>query len=268
MSKFKTVEEKSKEEKPKKKSPNPKGNQRTRVAKAGVSLEETKKRAIKEKANEENKKNQAYVKNQLEIIGQKFLENPEPFFEAKEKEIAKVIAKYGNLQVEDIENGVMNKKDYSIHITHHISKPIFNYLGQKTKYNSISLQASSDFYWERVVLPLNEKIYYIPMIQHYLGIIGISSDTFQRYIDSGDEQIRETCKIIIDKFIAYYQNNAMQKHISEIMTMFVLKTTFKQKENEQPIINNFHNTTITPNEKVNKLLRDYGKDAIIIETDD
>ena len=200
----------------------------------------------------------AEANKQFDIVTQKFIDNPKPFFEERENEIAEVIAKYGNLQNEDLENGVMTKKDYALQLTERLMKPLVpRYGSQVARHTALSLQLTNEFYWEKVVLPLSDKTDFIPNIYDYFSLLGISKQTFDKYQQNSTEEMRETCEMILDKFIGYYQRKGMKKECDTIMAMFTLKTTFGQRENDQPQIA-VVNVNNSPDEKISKYARQHG----------
>lgn len=232
---------------------------------SGRQKKENGKTEQKQKQVQENKKKKAEnninvveANKQLEIIAQKFIENPEPFFKERLKEVAKVIEKYGNLQNEDLENGIITKKDYSIQLSKHLIKPFIPNCGSVVqKHTPHSLKMVSDFYWNEIVLKANETTQFVPSIYHICKLLNISKSTLNNYANDGDEQMRETCEMIKDEFIEYYQQKGLTKELNDVMAMFVLKTSFGQRENDQPqiaVINNVAN----PQEKINKYVRQYG----------
>jgi hypothetical protein len=198
---------------------------------------------------------------QLGVVAQKFVENPQPFFEEREKEIAETIAKYGNIQNEDLENGIISKKDYALQLTVRLMKPLcLKYGSSIPKHTALSLQLTNEFYWEKVVLPLTETSDFIPNIYDYFSLLGISKQTFDKYQQNGTEEMRETCEMILDKFIGYYQRKGMKKECDTIMAMFTLKTTFRQRENDAPQVV-VANINTTAQERIDKYARQYGFDT-------
>ena len=194
---------------------------------------------------------------QLDIVAQKFVADPTPFFAEREKEIAEVIAKYGDLASEDLESGVMTKKDYSLIMAKNLIKPLIPRMGRTAQHTAFSLLMTSDFYWDKIVLPANEKTEYIPSIFDLFKLLSISQQTFIKYANNGDEDMREACEKIKDEFISYYQRRGMQKEIDVVMTIFVLKSSFGQRENDQPQIA-VVNVNNSPDEKISKYARQHG----------
>ena len=217
-----------------------------------VKTEPTKKEIAKEYNTEIEKANE-----QLDIVAQKFVADPTPFFAEREKEIAEVIEKYGNLANEDLENGIVAKKDYSLTLAKNLIKPLIPRKGRACQHTTLSLELTNEFYWNKIVLPANEKAEYIPSIFDLFKLLSISQQTFIKYANNGDEDTREACAKIKDEFIDYYQRKGLQKQCSEIMAMFVLKTTFGQRENDQPQIA-VVNVNNSPDEKISKYARQHG----------
>ena len=202
------------------------------------------------------------AKKQLDIITQKFIDNPQPFFDERKKEVAGVIERYGDLQSIDLENGIMAKKDYALNMTERLMKPLMTLPvnPNATKHTALSLKLTSDFYWEEIVLPLNQKIDFIPSIYDYFSLLGISKATFDKYSQVGTEDMRETCEMILDKFVGYYQRKGMKKECDTIMAMFTLKTTFRQRENDAPQVV-VANIQTSAQERISKYARQYGFDT-------
>lgn len=194
---------------------------------------------------------------QLDIVAQKFVANPQPFFAEREKEIAKIIEKYGDLQQADIEMGNLGKKDYSLAMAKNLIKPLIPRGGNATRHSALSLLMTNDFYWNKIVVPANEKTEYIPSLFDLFKLLSISQRTFVNYANNGEEEIQEACAKIKDEFIDYYQRKGLQKQCSEIMAMFVLKTTFGQRENDQAQIA-VVNVNNSPDEKISKYARQHG----------
>lgn len=217
-----------------------------------------KEKEIKKKEKAENNATIVEANKQLEVIAQKFIDNPQPFFEERLGEIAKVIEKYGDLQNEDLKNGEIKKKDYSIHLSKHLIKPIIPNTGSVVqKHTPHSLKMVSDFYWNEIVLKVNEKTQFVPSIYHICKLLNISMDTLRKYGNDGIEQMRETCAMIKDEFIEYYQQKGLTKELNDVMAMFVLKTSFGQRENDQPQIAVINNV-VSPQEKIDKYARQHG----------
>ncbi len=211
----------------------------------------------RQKEVKENNVSIAELNSQLDAVAQKFIENPQPFFEEREKEIAELIEKYGNLQSQDLENGTLTKKDYSLQLVKNLIKPFAYRIGMSKQHTAFSLQMTSDFYWQKIVIPANEKMEYIPSIFDLFKLLNISQRSFFKYAQTGDEDMREACEKIKDEFIDYYQRKGLKKECSEIMAMFVLKTTFGQRENDQPQIA-VVNVNNSPDEKIAKYARQNG----------
>lgn len=195
---------------------------------------------------------------QLEVVAQKFIDNPQPFLKQRVNEIAKVIETYGDLQAEDLQNGVTTKKDYSIHLSKHLIKPFIPSIGQTRKYTAQTIRAVADFYWDEIVLKTNEKVQFVPSIYHICKLLNISKSTLTDYANNGDAQMRETCEIIKDEFIEYYQQKGLTKELNDVMAIFVLKTSFGQRENDTPQINIANISTTTPQENIDKYARQHG----------
>lgn len=208
------------------------------------------------------KKNNDSIKElnrQLEVVFQKFIDNPQPFFEQREKEIAKVIEKYGDLKKASFEGeDILMKKDYAIQLSRHLTKPLIPSCGSVlAKHTPHSIKMVADWYWDNIVIKANETMQFIPSIYHLCKLLNISKDTFSQYLNNGNEQMRETCCMVRDEFVDYYQQKGLTKELNDVMAMFVLKTSFGQRENEAPQIA-VVNVNTSADEKIAKYARQNG----------
>lgn len=199
----------------------------------------------------------AEANRQVECIAKKFIENPEPFFEERKKVIASTIAKYGDLQQQDLENGIITKKDYSLRLVNAMCRPFIPRTGSFRSHTATTIMLTSDFYWQEIVLPLNDKGNFIPNIHHIMSLLCISHKTFLSYMAEGSEDLREACEMVRDRFIAYYQQRGMEKAVSEVLAMFVLKTSFQQRENEAPPVQ-VNQITISNDEVIRNFAKQHG----------
>ena len=88
-------------------------------------------------------------------------------------------------------------------------------------------------------------------------MLNISKSTLYKYASNGDEQMREVCEMIKDEFVDYYQQKGLTKELNDVMAMFVLKTSYGQRENDQPQIA-VVNVNNSPDEKISKYARQHG----------
>lgn len=201
---------------------------------------------------------------QLDVIAQKFIDNPEPFFKEREKEVEKIIIKYGDMESQDLDEGKLTKKDYAIQISKSITRPFLPRGSAPTKHTPQTLQATNDWYWKNIVLKVNETTRFIPSIYHVCKLLGISRSTFTNYANNGNDLMRETCEMIKDEFIEYYQQKGLTKELNDIMAMFVLKTSYGQRENDTPqiVVANINNSA---QETIDKYARQHGFEKWIEE---
>ena len=215
----------------------------------------------KAEVRDENNTLLSEANRQLDVVTQKFIDNPQPFFDERKKEIAEVIVQYGDLQSQDLEETGIAQRDYALLLTERLMKPFApRYGASATKHTALSLQLTNEFYWQEIVLKLADKMNFIPSIYDLFSLLGISKQTFDNYQRGGTEEMRETCEMILDKFVGYYQRKGMKKECDTIMAMFTLKTTFRQRENDVPQVV-VANINTTAQERIGKLARQYGFDT-------
>lgn len=110
------------------------------------------------------------------------------------------------------------------------------------KYNASHLQIASDYYWECVGEIQESGFTYVPTLQQFARLLNISMQTLKNYMNSPDEEMRETLLMIRDRFVDYYTSRGMSRQISEVMSIFMLKAEYNIRDNDVPqtVINNNH----------------------------
>ena len=110
------------------------------------------------------------------------------------------------------------------------------------KYNASHLQIASDYYWECVGEIQEAGFTYVPTLQQFARLLNISMQTLKNYMNSPDEEMRETLLMIRDRFVDYYTSRGMSRQISEVMSIFMLKAEYNIRDNDVPqtVINNNH----------------------------
>ena len=216
------------------------------------------------KGRTEHNKDLAEANRQMEVIASRFIDDPEPFFEERKKVIAKAIEKYGDLQRTDLENGIISKKDYSLRLVNAVCKPFVPKKGTHRAHTATTITMTSDFYWEEIVMPLNDRGQFIPNIHHLMSLLCISHRTFMKYMAEGSEDLREACEMVRDRFIAYYQQRGMEKAVSEVVAMFVLKTSFQQRENDTPPVQ-VNQITVSNDEVIKRFAKQHGFPVLLDE---
>lgn len=116
-----------------------------------------------------------------------------------------------------------------------LSKPLGFVVGRKFKYSSYDLKLASDFYWDSVeyICDRIEKPKLVPTIQQLCSMLGISVTEMSKYYANGDDEIRGTIEFIRDKFVDFYISRGMTNDVNTIMSIFVLKSSYGLKEEQQ-----------------------------------
>ncbi len=266
--KTKTLSEKSKVVKEKNPSPNPKGNQRKRIAKPHMSKEQT--FEMEERLEEKTEHNLSVEKVKdisCELI-EIFAQDPTPFFEERAEKVLEMIEDIGVAKREAMELGILTgKKDDISELAYYLTKPLLPVAGIPKKWTPNAIRYINEFYWEKIVLPANRHLKYPPSIHEMLKLANISFTAFNSYYYNGDEEMRNTCEIINDMFVTYLQRMGMLDLLKENTCMFTQKTTYKQKENDQPAMFIQGNVGFVPSDSINSLLKKYGKENISIYDD-
>lgn len=196
-------------------------------------------KAGKKKA-ENNKLAKLKDKGQALIL-QDYTENFPAFVEQRRAEFAKLLDNYKDKL---LDNGVEEDKLASVStlaISRALGTPFINAYGASLAYSPEQLIMANDFYWESVSNVVNKGFKYVPTIQEFCSLLGISTLTLIRsYASNTQEQMREAVQIIKDSFSSYYIQCGMKREYSEVMAIFTMKSSLGMRDNEPPItiINN------------------------------
>lgn len=196
-------------------------------------------KAGKKKA-ENNKLAKLKDKGQALIL-QDYTENFPAFVEQRRAEFAKLLDNYKDKL---LDNGVEEDKLASVStlaISRALGTPFINAYGASLAYSPEQLIMANDFYWESVSNVVSKGFKYVPTIQEFCSLLGISTLTLIRsYASNTQEQMREAVQIIKDSFSSYYIQCGMKREYSEVMAIFTMKSSLGMRDNEPPItiINN------------------------------
>lgn len=175
------------------------------------------------------------------LILQDYTENFPAFVEQRRAEFAKLLDNYKDKL---LDNGVEEDKLSSVstlEISRGLGTPFINAYGASLAYSPEQLIMANDFYWESVSNVINKGFKYVPTIQEFCSLLGISTLTLIRsYASNTQEQMREAVQIIKDSFSSYYIQCGMKREYSEVMAIFTMKSSLGMRDNEPPItiINN------------------------------
>lgn len=175
------------------------------------------------------------------LILQDYTENFPAFVEQRRAEFAKLLDNYKDKL---LDNGVEEDKLSSVStlaISRALGTPFINAYGASLAYSPEQLIMANDFYWESVSNVINKGFKYVPTIQEFCSLLGISTLTLIRsYASNTQEQMREAVQIIKDSFSSYYIQCGMKREYSEVMAIFTMKSSLGMRDNEPPItiINN------------------------------
>lgn len=175
------------------------------------------------------------------LILQDYTENFPAFVEQRRAEFAKLLDNYKDKL---LGNGVEEDKLSSVStlaISRALGTPFINAYGASLAYSPEQLIMANDFYWESVSNVVNKGFKYVPTIQEFCSLLGISTLTLIRsYASNTQEQMREAVQIIKDSFSSYYIQCGMKREYSEVMAIFTMKSSLGMRDNEPPItiINN------------------------------
>lgn len=143
-------------------------------------------------------------------------------------------------------------------ITQHAFKPLVKASGFTPLYGASEMSIAFDYYMY-CTEQLNKYSTYIPKIEDFCRLMGISTDKFTDYMTaSSDENMREICKQILNYCTAVLADAGLTQRVDKVYAIFHQKSSNKQRDNDPVQFNNFtqNNTILTPDE-YNEIARRY-----------
>lgn len=178
------------------------------------------------------------IKNEGQaLIMQDYLDNFDKYVKKRQKEFARALDKF----IDKFEGNVPDNIS-TLEISRALTIPFVKPNVQSCiSYTPEQLLMANDFYWDSVVKVLNSGIHYVPTIQDFASMLNISATTLiKTYAANAQEQMREAVQIIKDNFVSYYTQCGMKRELSEVMSIFTMKSSLGMRDNDPPItvINN------------------------------
>lgn len=197
------------------------------------------------------RKNQdKYVENQ-----RKMQEYVPTFEEAKEERIELVKSMIEQYDPLNIENHL--GRNELIVVT--MSFNPLNCFVKKEKKTVSDLAATFDLF-QTIVATLNTKIKYIPMINDFCRLLGISRSTYTKYKNGDNDEYENIMYMIEDYIGGFMLQGAMNGTIKEVSAMFTAKSTLGYKDTPDQVVNN---NLIIPTKEANDLYNDYMKNLAV-----
>ena len=218
-----------------------------------------KKRVMSEEERElkaKEKERRAIVKNNMMVetikdteamIVEKFMEEFPRYIEEQKEGFSRELGEFLERYKEVLPDIVMAKKLPTLKIERWLCKPLIRgttYV-DGYKYGAKHIRMASDYYWECVGEMVEKGLNVVPTFQQLAGLLNVSVYTLRnKYLNSEDEEMRETMLMVRDRFVDYYTSRGMKREISEVMSIFMLKAEYNIRDNDVPqtVINNNHYT--------------------------
>lgn len=233
---------------------------RTYKSKTPLTQAEERKKRIADKKEE-----QAQQLKARGIVGDLFKEALPQFIEKRKQEFEEAYNIFVSVNEKKLMAG--DTKLSQGKLSNLLSKPLAAVVGMSAKLSAEDLLTCSQCFWECVSLA-NESIVYVPSIEQFCGMMGMSSSRLVDYYYSSDRELAEAAEMVKDRFIDYYTVNGMTNRVNSIMAMFTMKARFGLRDNDTPqvVINN---TTTTMNQDdIASLEAKYGFGNNIIDIDE
>lgn len=110
-----------------------------------------------------------------------------------------------------------------------------NLIGQPVKYTADQLRIVFDYYREALIA-INRKCKYPPSKENFCAFAGISTATYNKYIQSPNEEMQELMLMIDDYIRENMLTSAQIGETKEVTTIFRGKTAHGLVEAQSPIV--------------------------------
>lgn len=211
------------------------------------------------------------VKNHAEqLLIEKFTNDFDKFVDERKADFTSNLKQYVYEHQDEIENSC-GRVPTGV-IENYLCTPFIKSITKIPKYNGEKLLIASDFFWDCVSEIESNGINFVPTIQQFCRLIGITYSTFKSYKNHENEDMRNAVEMINDRFTGYYYShfNAMgKKEYSDNMAIFTLKSVFGMNDNSQVQINKFTFNSTVPNDLVARINAQFGyENAKVIDNDE
>ena len=253
------------EEAPRKRGRPPKGDTRAKKGDVVKGVMTARQERAKREENTQilvNMSNEQ--KKATDIIAREFSTKLPEYVEKRKKEFEETLEKF------KIENDVIIQarqgKVAHLRLSNLLSKPLIFSGIANTKLSASDIAMYSQCFWD-CVASASEKILYVPTIEQFCGLMGMSVSSFLKYRDSQDENVREMVQMIYDKFCDYYTVKGLTQELNTIMAIFTLKARYGLRDNApQTVVNNYN--PIVSDAKIEELEKKFHfKDEDVIDVE-
>lgn len=143
-------------------------------------------------------------------------------------------------------------------IVQHAFKPLVKASGYTPLYGASEMAIAFEYYVD-CTEKLNENGTYVPKVEDFCRLLGISRQRFEDYMNlSSDENMREMCKQVNDYCVGRLADAALSGRVEKTYAIFHQKSSNKQRDNEPIQFNAFtQNNTVLTNEEIAELARKY-----------
>lgn len=177
-----------------------------------------------------------------EILADEFTNRLPDYVHRRKSEFQNEFKKYCLAHEDEIADPERVKKLYMMNLQDYLCRSFITSTIRidGRKYSAVHLRLVSDFYWECVSEIVEKGLTYIPTIQQFARLLGVSVQTLKNYMNAPDDDMRETILMIRDRFVDFYTARSMSRQISEVMSIFTLKAEYNIRDNDTPqtVINN------------------------------
>lgn len=199
------------------------------------------------------RKNQdAYVKEKLK---EELAQNMPTFEEAKEERIKLLQQTLDEYDPFDVAQNIGRNDLMVVTIAF---QPLLCFTNTIKK--TISDLAITFDLFQKLVSMLNTKIKYIPMINDFCRLLGISRSTYSKYKAGEDGEYENIMYMIEDYIGGFMLQGAMNGSIKEVSAMFTAKSTLGYKDTPDNVVNN---NLIIPTKEATDLYNDYMKNLVV-----
>jgi len=172
----------------------------------------------------------------------------EKLFELAKADLPKTLEQRTNDLVIAIENSLEDVEGLKATRIH---KLISSNVKGRNIYTADELSISFDAY-RNMIEKINEKVLYVPSRGSYCAFIGVSTNTFENYLVSPDDEKREIAMMINDYINTMMLDSGKMRKTDASVTIYEMKAIQKQAETTSPQVVNISGNVNMKN--VNELI--------------
>lgn len=108
-------------------------------------------------------------------------------------------------------------------------------------------------FYKELTNKINEKVRYIPIIEDFSCLLGISRTTLNKYRNTRGQEYEDAINMVYDYVGGYISQGTMMGSIKEVSGIFAMKSTLGYRDQDMQV--NINNNTLNIHESTDDLMK-------------